>query len=66
MKTVEVSQSALESLQKMVEQLQGERDALYNAVMKVVTADHQFSRREAMDECILLVLSMKNPEKVTK
>jgi len=28
MKTVEVSQSAIESLQKMVEQLQGERDEL--------------------------------------
>lgn len=32
MKTVEVSQSALESLQKMVEQLQGERDELLEVV----------------------------------
>lgn len=33
MKTVEVSQSALESLQKMVEQLQGERDELLEVAM---------------------------------
>jgi len=34
MKTVEVSQSALESLQKMVEQLQGERDELLGALIE--------------------------------
>lgn len=38
MKTVEVSESALESLKAMVEQLQSERDELLEALEYVMTA----------------------------
>lgn len=54
MKTVEVSQSALESLQKMVEQLQGERDELLEcatfALRRFGPEAHElkFSQRHAL------------------
>lgn len=61
MKTVEVSQSALESLQKMVEKLQGERDALYNAISNVATAENLEEKTVAMDDAVLMILSMDAP-----
>ena len=62
MKTVEVSQSALESLQKMVEKLQGERDELLLALDSLLQRDisntctHETTHRggaiwEICDDC---------------
>lgn len=58
MKTIEVSESALESLKAMAQKLQEERDALYQAIYKISTEDDAFLQRRAMDDAILLVLSM--------
>lgn len=42
MKTVEVSESALESLKAMVEQLQSERDKLLDALKDIMYAENTY------------------------
>lgn len=56
---IEIESEALESLKAMVKQLQDERDRLYNAVMEVATSDDAFSQSNAIDDCILIALSLK-------
>lgn len=71
MKTVEVSQSALESLQKMVEQLQGERDELLEALEDMLNAESSYpyggmseSEIAAMQKARLIIAKCTAEQKV--
>lgn len=54
-----ISFSALEAVAKMVQQLQDERDALLKAVIEISTSEDSKAQRDAMDDAILLALSLE-------
>lgn len=55
---IEVESEALDTLKAMAQRLQDERDALYDAVMEVSTAEDSYSQSRAIDDCILIALSL--------
>lgn len=59
MRMIEVSEDALESIKRMAQEVQKERDDLLDAVLAVATSDDTVSSRKAMDDCILLALQLE-------
>jgi uncharacterized protein YlxW (UPF0749 family) len=59
MAKIQIEESALDSMQAMAQKLKDERDALYRALVSVSTCEDVQTQRAAMDDAILLALSME-------